>query len=79
LSKVFEGQFRERNPVEQDVPLRRIVEPADEVHESALAATVRADDRDPLAEHDRHVHVLQYGVDPVVAERNVLQPDLAMR
>ena len=78
-AQIMERHVGERHAVEEHGALGRVVEPADEVHERALAAAVGAHDRHPLAERDREVHAREHRVDAVVAERHVLQADLAMR
>ena len=78
-AEVLERHIRERHAIDEDLPLRRVVEPADEVDHRALAAAVGADNRHPLAEVDRDADVVEDGVDAVVAKGDVFEADLPVR
>lgn len=66
---MLSDKSRQRDAVDQHVALLRIVEPAEQVDERALAAAVRADDRHMLASLNRQVHVGKGLMRAVVAEQ----------
>ena len=77
--EVAGGQLADVDAVEQHAAGVDVVEPADQVHERRLAAAAAADDADLLAGLDREVDVLEHRPMPLVAEGDVLEPDLARR
>ena len=65
--------------IERDSTLVDVIEPHQQIHDGGLAGTSRTDDRHRLARLDTDVHVIDEGLVGQVAERHVVEHDLAAR
>ena len=69
---------RQRHAVELHHAGRRIGEAGNQVRQRALAAAVRADDGDRLAEGDLQIHVFDHRLARLIGEADVLEHQIAV-
>src|SRR6185437_6819822 len=59
--QIFKRVVPQIDAIQQNLPLRRIVQPRNQLHHSRLALAVLADQRNPLSRRKREVEVVEYG------------------